>query len=84
MSRKTFKVADLVAKVNTMNAMTLDTPEGKGQREALNILIESVLMSTDNYKGFCYWADQYLPASEQTENNVLIENYDDTKRHYFI
>lgn len=84
MGRKTIEVLPLIAKINTMNALTLDTPEGRGQREALNILAESILMQTNNYVGFKYHDDQYLPACEQTRENVLREDADDTKRTYFV
>lgn len=48
--RKTLPVTDLVRRINYMLASSDD--DRSAGREALAILLEGVLMDTDNYQGF--------------------------------
>lgn len=83
MARKTYSVSDLRDKVNNMlahshaNSADLNgslAVAEVGSRLALCTLLESVLHDTDNYRGF-----RYLDGAE----NVRLDNYDESARHYF-
>lgn len=68
MSRKTFPVEDLTAEVNAMLALSAE--DRRQGRQALALLLESVLMDTDNYRGF-----MFTDASGRGET-------DDSRRRY--
>lgn len=78
--RQTVPVAELVRRTNRMLAAPGSTREG---RQALASLLEEVLQQTGQYKGFGYQPSEYLPATEQTDTNVLRAGYDDTRRRYY-
>jgi hypothetical protein len=79
MGRKTVNVEDVLAWANNYMASPSTTPES---RKGVAALIEQVLHSTGNYAGFNLLVSEYLPAEEQTLDNVLREGYDDTRRRY--
>lgn len=74
MARKTIAVSELVTRVNHMIAATADPR--REERQALAVLLESVLMDTGNYRGFNYL------ESELAHDNTLVVGYDDTRRRY--
>jgi hypothetical protein len=62
----------------------LAAPGGTAEgRQALAVLVENMLMSTGNYRGFGYLPSEYLPAEQQTNDRVLRDGHDDTRRRYF-
>jgi len=62
MSRKTFKVEDFKDKVN---GMLLHTPDrNKDVREAMQTLVENVLMESGNYGGFRYLGADDMVGSD--------------------
>lgn len=72
--RKTFEVEGLKKRVNNLLAAPDTTPD---ERRGAYSVLESVLMETDNYKGFGYL------LSETNGEGRLKEDYDDTRRRYF-
>lgn len=74
--RKTVAVTELVARVNRMIAASAD--EMQAERQALAVLLESVLMDTGNYKGFQYLSSEFIDRDTAT----FRENYDATRRKY--
>lgn len=78
--RKTIKVADVVARANRMLEVTPD--DWVGERQGIAALLDWILMETDQYAGYQYQRSQFLPAEEQTLDNVLIPGYDDSRRRY--
>lgn len=78
--RKTIHLEDLVDRVNRMlkESPSSDT---KG-REALSVLVESVLMDADAYAGFSYLASEWevLPDGR----SQLRKDADETRRRYFL
>ena len=89
--RKTIKVADVVARANRMLEVTPD--EWVGERHGIAALLEWILMETGQYAGFKYQRSQFLPAEEQTLDDVLarvklydwireVPGYDGGRRHY--
>jgi hypothetical protein len=73
MARKTYEIASLRNKVNSMIAHSHANACPKDGRIALFVLLESVLHDTGNYKGF-----QYLDGHEAVRRG----EYDDTARKY--
>jgi hypothetical protein len=59
------------------------TPE-QAYRLALCDLLTTVQHETNRYAGFTYQRSEFLPAEEQTRENVLREGYDDTRRAYYV
>lgn len=88
--RKTYSVSALTEKVNKF---LLHSPDRhKDGRESLMVLIESVLMETGNYRGFCYLTENDMRTSENgmsigvrhDENgNPLWDNTDHTRVYYY-
>jgi hypothetical protein len=58
MAKTTIRVRDLVEKVNQMISMSVCAPFG---REALTVLLSSVLHETGNYVGFRYLDARSVP-----------------------
>lgn len=89
MTRKTIKVADLRNQINEALASTHD--DCQPTREALQTLLERILMDTGNYKGFAYLTPDHLkgdatggkpgiyPASERDR---AFEGTDHTRVYY--
>lgn len=82
--RKTIEVNQLIEWANTVLAVPerrlhLDgiemTPE-QAFRQGVASLLEQALHATGTYRGFAY------QASELTEEHVLRDDYDDTRRRY--
>ena len=81
MARKTFNVADFVTMVNGMVAYSTEHLGEYGlpdPRPGLIAALESVLIETDNYRGFTY-----LP-SEFDQFGVLRETCDTWARRYYV
>ena len=78
--RKTIRIADLIHEANVMLAADGSTPDG---RIAIAVLVERLLMDANAYRGYGYQRSQYLPAAEQTADNVMRPDYDETRRVYF-
>lgn len=75
MARKTYDIVALKAIHERMTLGTLENAafvenvsNGKAMRSAANIMLETVLHETGNYKGFQYLLDHKI---------------DDTARHYY-
>jgi hypothetical protein len=90
-TRKTVDVSVVVERVNAMLALPSEnvlailgdeTPE-RAFRTGLAALLEGVLFDTGNYRGYNYQASEFLPAEEQTQDNVLRPDADDTRRRYY-
>lgn len=81
MARKTIRVADVADKINAMIAATAD--DMTRERQALAGALESILLDTGNYHGFRYLPSEYLPADQQTAENVLRPDYDETRVCYY-
>lgn len=81
MSRKTIAVADVIAYANAMLAATPD--DWVGERQGIAALLDKVLHATDTYAGFNYQPSEFLPADEQTLDNVLKPDYDGSRRYYY-
>ena len=79
-ARKTVEVAAVRDRINNMIASSPDSYVA--QREALALALECVLMDTGNYRGFSFLGSEYLPAEEQTLDNVLRDGYDGSRRRY--
>lgn len=74
---KTVRVEDLRLRVNNMIAASWEqSPSGTGAegREALAVLLESILMETGNYQGFSYLDDH---------GTVSRDEHDESARHYY-
>lgn len=91
MARKTVDVKALVESFNTVFAQsTCDKLIRKGQI----IVIENILMTTNNYKGFRYLLQNEVPAGELPgvrhdvrgilPPDMRFENTDDTRVMYFV
>lgn len=88
MARKTVDVAALKAEVNEMLASSTTSPN---VRLGMCTVLENVLMSTGNYKGFGYLtADMMpnvngLPGMHIDANGKVITDRetDDTRRYYY-
>lgn len=85
MIRKTFDVA--VVK-DLANKELLNSPDDEvGDREGIIYMIEHILMSTGNYKGFSYLNNQDMLNSTYGTTVGIIngsyENTDYTRVHYF-
>lgn len=80
--RKTVEVKQLIEWVNTRLAVADSTSrlDGLSPEQAYRLgvasLLEQVLHATGTYQGFSY------QASELTEDYVLRDDYDDTRRCY--
>ena len=61
-AKKTFKVEDLKSKINNMILNTKDSM--KEERSAIAIVLESVLMDTDNYNGLNYLTKEQMLKSQ--------------------
>lgn len=72
-ARKTIRVEAVKDRVNTM----LEVQTSPDARRAVALLLESVLLATDNYRGFKY------QSSEINEDGTLRDGYDDTRRRYY-
>lgn len=80
MARKTIAVDALRNKVN---GYLRDSHDDRTEaRIALHVLLESVLMETDNYKGFTYRIDEFETDAAGVPTR-LRDVYDDTRRIYF-
>jgi len=77
MGKKTFKVADLLQIVNTMNSTGMHTRE---QRQATNTLLEEILFKTDNYNGFHYLDHDAVPAGAQPG---IIFDHSEKREHVY-
>lgn len=73
-SRSTMPVAAVKEKANTM--LKLSVPGASPSRWGVISMVEFVLHSTGNYKGF-----RLLP-SELTPNGAIRKGHDDTRREY--
>ena len=88
--KKTYSVSTLTDKVNRM---ILHSPDRhKDGRESLQVMIESVLMETGNYKGFCYLTANDMRTSENGmsvgvkhdgNGNPHFDNTDHTRVYYY-
>lgn len=81
-ARKTVNVKDVIGRGNTYLLTSDDS--NAAERRGMAFLMESILFDTDNYKGYKYLASEYLPAEEQKDDKVLRDNYDPTRRVYFV
>lgn len=89
MARKTSTVSNVLNRVNHM----LRTPDSSLRLEGLTpeqafrlgaaSLLETILHETGNYRGFNYQSEQFLPAEEQTADQVLKPDHDSTRRFYY-
>ena len=80
MSRKTIAVQDVLDRANMM----LQTQSTQHGRQAVYVLLESVLHATGNYKGFKYQSSEFNTPEEFARTGmVLREDYDDTRRYYY-
>lgn len=78
MARKTIAVLELKDKVNGM--LKDSVPEMAQGREALCVLMDSVLHETGNYAGFNYLPSEFTNGKRE---NGLREGYDETRRFYY-
>ena len=62
-----------------LDGLSLDQAYRLGMANTL----EHILTTTGTYAGWNYQASQFLPADQQTDNNVLIPDADETRRRYF-
>lgn len=95
MGRKTVDVETVKNQVNTMlrtvdSSLRLEnlfTSEPMTAEQAFRLgaasVLEQILHMTGNYHGYYYLADEYKPADEQTDRDVLRDEYDETRRNYF-
>lgn len=75
-TRKTISLEELTDRVNKMLADSDDDlVEG---REALGVLLETVLLEADAYAGF-----SYLP-SEWEKGNLKTDGIDESRRRYYL
>jgi hypothetical protein len=79
MGRKTVSVAEVVQWTNNYLATPQTTIEA---RRGVIGLCDQILHHTGNYAGFTYLESEYLPADQQTSDNVLRPDLDDTRRRY--
>jgi hypothetical protein len=80
MARKTITVQEVKDRANTM----LEFQSTSEARQAVAVLLESVLHATGNYRGFRYLPSEYNEPQEFLRTGlVLREDYDDTRRYYF-
>ena len=75
MARKTVSVDFVKTRVNALLAAPTPTAS---ERLAAAAVLESVLMETDNYKGFKYLSSEWDASTES-----LREGYDESRRFYF-
>ncbi len=67
----------------------INTYAGRGYRHGIMNMIENVLMSTDNYKGFRYLGKDEVPKGHQPgiyrnhRDEPVFENTDNTRVRYF-
>lgn len=80
--RKTVSIKDLVTKANAMLEATPD--DWVGERHGIAALLSWALHETGQYAGFNYQQCEFLPVDEQTDGNVLIPGYDDSRRRYYL
>ena len=71
MSRKTIKVDELMATVNESLAKSTCAPD---IRQGMMNVLEHVLNSTDNYRGFRYLTLRDVPAGEKPGINYKVSN----------
>ena len=92
-SRKTVDVGYLVDTVNTVLAVSIESY--KGRRDGMISLLESVLHTTGNYKGYRYLTADELPNGGKPGIRVGFDgemlpytdrftDVDDTRRSYHI
>ena len=62
MKKKTFRLADLVDKVNERNRLSTCSPE---VRKGWNSLCESLLLESDVYAGFNYLSEKDVPKGHE-------------------
>jgi hypothetical protein len=79
--RKTVPVADVVRVANVFLATRWATT--KAERLAIASYAEAILSMANAYRGYRYLETEYLPADQQTNDNVLCDGFDDSRRHYF-
>jgi len=65
--RKTFNVSEFVLKMNDKIARSTGSPD---IRTGLMAAVESVLIETGNYKGFCYLTVNDIPAGQLPGINI--------------
>lgn len=89
-SRKTFEVGRFRASVNHLLAYRGDTAslvDGLTPEQAYRLgaasALETVLLSTNSYKGYNLLGSEYLPAEEQSDGNVIKPDADDSRRYYY-
>jgi hypothetical protein len=80
-TRKTISVEELRDAMNHVLANSVD--DYRQGRIAVALTLESILMSTGNYRGYGLLGSEFLPADEQVGNNVLRADADDTRRRYY-
>jgi hypothetical protein len=84
MTRSTIPVETVRDFANAALAIVIDTDtytdlEGPSRRWGIIGMVESVLLTTGNYKGYRYLASEYAPEGSPS---VLREGFDPTRRCY--
>lgn len=77
--RQTVKVDWVRQKANYF-LRTTDTYHA-AERSAVSGFLESILMHTNNYKGFAYI--RHMTGEAVSPEDVQAGNYDETRRHYY-
>jgi hypothetical protein len=77
------KTVDIVDVVNLGNAYLTTESTTKSERLAIASYLGSILSMANAYRGYRYLETEYLPADQQTNDNVLRDGFDDSRRHYF-
>jgi hypothetical protein len=65
--RKTFEVETFLKQINEMLKLSKCDPEG---RKTMQVILESVLMETGNYKGYRYLTANEVPAGHLPGINI--------------
>lgn len=85
MARKTFRITDMIDKVNKRNKEGKHAPE---LRHGWNSLLESMLHDAGCYSGFGYYTADQVPAGQKPgliKGATLAENQfpDESRRFYY-
>ena len=85
--KKTFKVEDLIIKVNRLNSLSTCDKE---TRNGWNTLLEEVLRDCNVYEGFGYFSKLEVPVDQTPgvridhQGRHYFDNTDYTRRYYYV
>jgi hypothetical protein len=84
MTRKPRKTIDVREFVEANNRFLAAPSSLASERKGVAIAVEHALHMANAYNGYRYLESEYLPAEEQTSDNVLRPDYDATRRRYHL